>query len=144
MTKTTDVDHFAACIEDILLDVAEAGRIGAFEGVAVGIREGAKAWRKDARDSIGTHEYLRNGEVITSGMYAKSISSHMLSRDKSHPSGEIGSRKLAGLTHLLEKGHARVGGGRVEPVLHIEERVVPITLAAARKAAAEAIDDALE
>lgn len=145
MAKNRNVtaDKFSASLEEIFSEVATAGSNAAMEGVRVGIRVGAKEWRKDARDSIGEHTYRRHGETVTSGAYAKSIRSHMLSTDEQRPAGEVGSKKLAGLTHLLEKGHARVGGGRVNPVLHIEERVAPAAFEAATEAANAAIIDAL-
>ena len=142
--KDVTVDQFTRGLEEIFSEVADAGNYGALEGVRTGIRVGAREWRKDARDSIGKHEYKRHGVVYTSGMYSRSIRSHMLSTDARQPVGEVGSRKLYGLTHLLENGHARIGGGRVQPVLHLAENVAPAAFDAATKAASDALDRALE
>jgi len=138
-----DADQFARALGDILSDVQRAGDGAAVEGVRTGIREGAKAWRRDARKSIGTHEYKRSGETITSGAYAKSIRSHMTDTDERHPAGEVGSPKMAGLSHLLNDGHAKVGGGRVAPVLHIDESA-EVAFDAAERAAAMALERGLE
>ena len=136
-------DDFAKALEDILGEVRSAGGIGAVEAVKAGMRVGANEWRRDARSSIGQHEYKRRGEVITSGAYAKSIRSHMTDRSEDHPAGEVGSPKLAGLSHLLEFGHARIGGGTVPPVLHIAD-TAEVAFRAAEDAALRALEEALQ
>ena len=146
--KKVNADQFAIELDEIIKEVGEAAQIGLYEGIKSGLKTGAGIWRKHAKDAIGTHQYKRSGETHTTGMYARSITSHMLSNDETKPVGEIGSRKLAGLSHLLEFGHARVGdGGRenpVKPVLHIMSEVVPPTYEATISAVEAEIDRAIK
>lgn len=130
-------DNFAASLEDILSGINEELRIGVDKAVDEGLKVGARAWRKNARAQF-SGDYFKSGHWYTAGAYAKSIRKRKYSSgDK--PAGEIGSPSMPGLPHLLEKGHARVGGGRVEGRIHI--------LPAAEEAfdaTERAIDDAVD
>ena len=143
MAKTVDARGFELALQEIIDEVGEVAAEELTEGIKIGVRTGASLWRKHANERIGKHEYKRSGETYTTGMYARSITSHMVSTDKTRPAGEVGSRKLAGLSHLLQYGHARVGGGRkVPPVLQIDKKVAPQTFEATIEAVEEAMDKA--
>ena len=98
------IDEFGVALESILADVSSKVKRVPEPAVKKGLQKGARSWRKNA--------------PRMTGRYAASIRWH-ITRGGDSPSGEIGSPSLPGLPHLLEKGHARVGGGRVPGIPHI-------------------------
>ena len=121
MTDTpVDLDSFGAELSAILGGLEEVVE----DGVRPAVTDGAKVARKGWRE----------GAPKSTGRYAKSIS-YAVRGSGSDVSAEVGSRTLPGLPHLLEKGHAKVGGGRVPAIPHI---------APAAEEAFEATQDAFE
>lgn len=115
-----DSDRFGASIEQLLGDVGSDVEESLPKAIQRGIRKGASAWRKNAkREFKEGRTYRKHGQTYQIGAYVKSIRSHMLVKDGPKPSGEVGSPKMPGLPHLLEEGHARIGGGRVRAIVHI-------------------------
>ncbi len=62
---------------------------------------------------------LKANSPKDTGKYAKSWAVKTVKESTSELGVVVHSRKLYGLTHLLEKGHAKRGGGRVPAKVHI-------------------------
>ncbi len=118
-------DRFMADLQTILDNVQEA----ADESLKAGVKAGCEL----ARDE------WQAGAPSKTGGYAKSIR-YRVKGEGSGVQGHVYSTK-PGLPHLLEKGHAKVGGGKTRAVEHIApaaddgfeltEQVILATLGAA-------------
>ena len=106
---TCDVDGFAEAIQGILDRMDDAIEDGRPQVVREAAKTARKEWRANARSSFGG-----------TGRYAASIQMKVFKDTASETKADVGSATLPGLPHLLEKGHAKVGGGRVPGRLHID------------------------
>ena len=98
-----DVDQFAHGIAEILNQVSTTTEEVVEKGVRKGAQESAKVWRKEAPRHYGN--------------YAKSIRSRM-DKGGAQPEAHAYSTE-PGLPHLLEHGHATMGGGHTKAYVHV-------------------------
>lgn len=103
MADVVGPDAFSAALSDLLGDVKRAADDSLDEAVAHGIRTSAREWRK--------------GAPVATGAYRASVRSRVDRRGGDAEAHAYSTKP--GLPHLLEKGHAKVGGGRVAGREHI-------------------------
>ena len=104
-------DEFAIALSEILGDIASASEDALFDCVHDALVEGRDEWRRNAaeHDALYHEGNWKYGENVT----------YRTLRKKSGVEGHIFSRK-PGLPHLLEKGHAKIGGGSTRAYPHVK------------------------
>lgn len=143
---TIEADQFGRTLEQLLGRVVEGTDLRMPKAVEMALERGEKAWKQNARAVLSASysrggwgrlskkrtEVLQSGprkgkvksgwygKVYRTGKYARSIKHHILTEGGGVFDGEIGSASMPGLAHLLEKGHASIGGGSVPAYVHIE------------------------
>lgn len=103
-------DTLAIMFSNILNGVSD-NMYDAIDGATKEARKVARANAPRSGIAGGTH---------SKGPYYKTIVRSMDKHNRREVVGEVGSKKYPGLPHLLEKGHARVGGGRVAGIPHFK------------------------
>ena len=108
-TDVIEFDEFSAALNRILDDLERVVDDGRPEVVRESAKTARKEWSRGAKANFGG-----------TGAYASSISYKVFQDTDSVTKADVGSSTLPGLPHLLEKGHAKVGGGRVAGRPHVE------------------------
>lgn len=98
-----DEDEFARTFSDLMGDVSEVAGEALFKGTRDGCVLGRDEWK--------------DGAPVRTGKYQKSITYRTV-RTKDGVEGHIYSKR-PGMPHLLEKGHATLGGGRTRAFPHV-------------------------
>ena len=113
-TIVINADQFSAAMGSILEDLGTGVAECLEPAVKKAGREGRKACKKraselDISDAPGRTTWARyvNGFSFT------------MKRKGNRVVGEIGQKNVPGLVHLIEKGHAKVGGGKTRAFPHI-------------------------
>lgn len=138
-----EADAFGRTLSDLLGNLGKNVSIHAPRAVEKALEQGEKAWVKNAK-AVLSSSYSRGGwgkekgrtyyksgkrkgqlkavewygKTYKTGRYWRSIRHHMIQSGETSE-GEIGSASMPGLAHLLEKGHASIGGGFVPAYEHI-------------------------
>ena len=105
MSRTVSIDEMAAAINEGLEEYANLS--------AEGVKSAVKKTSKAVKDQI-------NGSApVRTGRYAKSWKVKTTAESANGLEQTVYSLTRYMLSHLLEKGHAKRGGGRVRAIPHI-------------------------
>ena len=105
MNRTVSIDEMDSAIMDELEKYAEL----ASDDLKAAVKETAASVRKD----------IQAGAPVDTGKYKKSWSVKNVHEDSESIDLVVHSRNRYQIAHLLERGHAKRGGGRVAAKPHI-------------------------
>lgn len=96
-------DEFASALSEIFGDIADAADEAVFQCVRDSAKEGRDEWKRNA----ASHGWKYGRHVTYRTLRKGGVEGHIYSRKP-------------GLPHLLEKGHAKIGGGRTRAIEHVK------------------------
>ena len=111
MSRLIEIDEFGRSMERLLEEVGGDVKQGSTRAVRKSAQKGKRNVMRNAEDK-GLRRSHGGRHYIDGWAYR-------VKQGAEGPSAEIGNKSKPGLAHLLEKGHAKVGGGRVEGIPHI-------------------------
>lgn len=98
-----EADRFGATMEQLLGDLAKEVEAGSGRAVRKSAQVGRREVKANSPERKGSERHYKEGW------------NYRVRKTHEGWSAVIGNSLKPGLAHLLEKGHAKVGGGRVEP-----------------------------
>lgn len=108
MAKRVTPDQFQAAVMDMLKEYRDDVNEGARQVTAAVVKKGAQQARAASGVFKGTGRYSRG--------WTSQVEEGNLTAE-----GVVYNRGVPGLPHLLEHGHAKRGGGRVDGVSHLSD-----------------------
>lgn len=110
-SRLIEIDDFGRSMKQLLAAVEGDVQEGSTRAVRKAAQKGRKKVKVNA-ESAGLRQEHDGQHYIDGWTYR-------VKNTANGPTAEIGNKTKPGLAHLLEKGHAKVGGGRVEGIEHI-------------------------
>ena len=110
--KTCTVDTFATTLGSILSEIDSSVVAGVPQVVEKGAKKARTLTKKNAKGQ-GWHKGVTDKRYVSGWTYK--VRGHGREVE-----AEVGNRNTPGLPHLLEFGHAKVGGGRTTAYEHVQ------------------------
>lgn len=108
--RRCEADRFAAELNEMLMEIAD----GVGDGVMPVVERAGELGRETCT-ALAAEKFKSKKKTYAKGFRKK------VKGKGAAVSCEVGNARLPGLVHLLEKGHATIGGGRVDGRSHVSD-----------------------